>query len=162
MPRPIKYRKVESLPKYTYFMPVGIKKCELNEVAIKVEELEAMRLKDIEELNQEECAERMHVSRQTFQNIIDSARKKVALALTEGKAININGGNYTRNLCSFKCTACGKVYEIKYEEDKNACPSCGSSDVMCSKKSDFCHKVCHKKCKNNKCIGGNLDENSNT
>lgn len=162
MPRPIKYRKVESLPKYTYFMPVGIKKCELHEISIKVEELEAMRLKDIEELKQEECAERMHVSRQTFQNIIDSARKKVALALTEGKAINISGGNYTRNLCSFKCAACGKVYEIKYEEDKNACPACGSSDVMCSKKGDFCHKVCHKRCKNNKCIGGNLDENSNT
>ncbi|PJI07752.1 MULTISPECIES: DUF134 domain-containing protein [Clostridium] len=162
MPRPIKFRKVESLPKYTYFVPEGIRKCELHEILIKVEELEAMRLKDIEELNQEECAEKMHVSRQTFQNIIDSARKKVALALTEGKAINISGGNYTRNLCKFKCIACGNVYEIKYEEDKSVCPVCGSNKVMCSKKSDFCRKVCHKKCKNNKCIGGDLNENSNT
>ncbi|MBC2581714.1 DUF134 domain-containing protein [Clostridium sp. DJ247] len=144
MPRPIKCRRVENLPEYTYFIPAGRRKCEIEDITIKVEELEAMRLKDIEELNQEECAERMHVSRQTFQNIIDSARKKIATAIIEGKAINISGGNYTRNVCQFKCITCGNIYEIKYEEDRNICPSCGSSDVMCSKKSSFCHKMCNR------------------
>ena len=46
------------------------------EIILKVEELEAMRLKDIEGLNQEQCAERMNISRQTFQLIIDEARRK--------------------------------------------------------------------------------------
>jgi predicted DNA-binding protein (UPF0251 family) len=144
MPRPIKFRRVENLPEYTYFVPAGRRKCEIEDIIIKVEEIEAMRLKDIEELNQEECAERMHVSRQTFQNIIDSARKKIATAIIEGKAINISGGNYTRNVCQFKCIACGNIYEIKYEEDRSICPECGSSDVMCSKKSSFCHKMCNR------------------
>ncbi|GIM29088.1 UPF0251 protein [Clostridium polyendosporum] len=144
MPRPIKCRKVEFLPEYTYFIPTGKRKCELEEIVLKVEELEAMRLKDIEELNQEECAERMHVSRQTFQNIIDSARKKIAIALIEGKAINISGGNYTRNVCQFKCLSCGNTYEIRYEEDRSVCPVCGLNEVICSKKSNFCHRICSK------------------
>ena len=108
MPRPIKCRRVENLPQYTYFVPADRKKCEIEDINIKVEEIEAMRLKDIEDLNQEECAERMQISRQTFQNIIDSARKKIAIAIIEGKAINISGGDYTRNGCNCRCLSCGK------------------------------------------------------
>lgn len=144
MARPVKCRKVEFVPEHTYFIPTSKRKCELEEIVIKVEELEAMRLKDIEELNQEECAERMHVSRQTFQNIVDSARKKLAIALIEGKAINISGGNYTRNVCQFKCLSCNDTYEIRYEEDRSVCPVCGSHEVVCSKKSNFCHRGCNK------------------
>ena len=144
VPRPIKYRRVEFFPEDTYFVPWGKPKCEIKETILKVEELEAMRLKDIEELNQEECAERMQVSRQTFQNIIDSARKKIAIALTEGNAISISGGNYRATFCKFKCFNCGEVYEINYEQDKNSCPACGSQKVMCSKKAGFCQKWCNK------------------
>jgi predicted DNA-binding protein (UPF0251 family) len=68
MPRPVKCRRVEFFPENTYFMPLGKRKCEVEEITLKIEELEAMRLKDIEGLSQEECAERMQVSRQTFQN----------------------------------------------------------------------------------------------
>lgn len=149
MPRPVKCRRVENLPLYTYFVPAGRRKCEIEEISIKVEELEAMRLKDVEDLNQEECAERMHVSRQTFQNIIDSARKKIAIALIEGKAINISGGNFTRNLCQFQCSACGNIYEVRYEEDKKICPSCSSEEVTCSKKSNFCRRHCSKNAADN-------------
>ena len=138
MARPTKFRRVEFFPEDNYFVPWGKPKCEIQEVVLKVEELEAMRLKDIEDLNQEECAEKMQVSRQTFQNIIDSARKKMATALTEGKAIKISGGNYTTKLCEFKCIECGTVYEIKYDQDRLNCPSCGSEKVMCSKKEQFC------------------------
>lgn len=144
MPRPTKFRRVEFFPEDNYFVPWGKRKCEIEELLLKVEELEAMRLKDIEELNQEECAEKMQVSRQTFQNIIDSARKKVALALTEGKAIRITGGYYTTNLCKFKCMNCGEVYDINYQQDKYTCPVCGSDKVLCSKKADFCRKWCSK------------------
>jgi len=145
MPRPVKNRRVEKLPEYTYFVPAGRRKCEIEEILVKVEEFEAMRLKDVEDLNQEQCAQRMQISRQTFQNIIDSARKKIAIALIEGKAINISGGNYSRNMCQFKCTSCDNTYEIKYEEDRNICPSCGSAKVTCNKRSSFCHGKCNKK-----------------
>ena len=144
MPRPVKCRKIENLPRYTYFIPSGRKKCEVEEIILKVEEFEAMRLKDIEDLNQEECAERMEVSRQTFQNIIDSARKKIAMALMEGKAINISGGNYGRNVCQYECKSCNKAYEVKSEIDRKICPSCGSKEVVCIKKNVFCKKQCKK------------------
>lgn len=142
VPRPTKFRRVEFFPEDTYFVPWGKPKCQMEEITLKVEELEAMRLKDIEELNQEECAERMQVSRQTFQNIIDSARKKVAIALRDGKAIRISGGHYTTNFCKYKCMDCGNIYNINFEQDRFICPTCGSEKVVCSKKVDFCHKWC--------------------
>ncbi|MDD3225830.1 MAG: DUF134 domain-containing protein [Clostridium sp.] len=142
MPRPTKFRRVEFFPEDTYFVPLGKPKCELEEIVLKVEELEAIRLKDIEGLSQEECAVKMQISRQTFQNIVDAARKKTALALTKGKSIRISGGNYRSKFCKFKCFNCGNVYEINYEQDKHICPSCGSDKVVCSKKVGFCAKWC--------------------
>lgn len=58
MPRPVKSRRVENFPQDDYFIPLGKKKCQVEEFIIKIEELEAMRLKDIEGLNQEECAKK--------------------------------------------------------------------------------------------------------
>lgn len=145
MPRPTKCRRVEFFPDKTYFIPFGNKKCDVEEITLKIEELEAIRLKDIEKLTQEECSKRMHVSRQTFQNIIDDARKKIAVALTEGKAIKISGGHYTTNLCKFKCLNCGNVYDINYEQDRNTCPNCSSQEVVCNRKNEFCHKWCNTK-----------------
>ncbi len=142
MSRPTKFRKVEFFPKDTYFIPFGKPKCQLKEVYLKIEELEAIRLKDIEGLNQEECAEKMMVSRQTFQNIIDSARKKIAIALIDGNAIKIGGGNFTTQHCKFICSGCDSTYEIKYENDKKVCPLCGSKEVECSRKMDKCRKWC--------------------
>ena len=134
MARPTKVRTVDFFPESTYFTPMGKSKCELEEVILKLEELEAMRLKDIEKLNQE-CAEKMKVSRQTFQNIIDSAREKVAIAfLTQGKAIRIDGGNYRAKFCKFKCLDCDNIYEINYLQDKEKCPSCGSKMYFVVKK----------------------------
>lgn len=146
MPRPTKSRRVEFFPKDTYFIPWKKLKCEkkVDEVLLKLEELEAMRLKDIEGLNQEACAGRMQISRQTFQIIIDSARKKVAEALTEGKAIQITGGHYTTNECIFKCMDCGIIYEVNFEQNKYNCPQCGSEQVVCRKKADFCQKWCER------------------
>lgn len=144
MARPTKFRRVEFFPEDTYFVPMGKSKCKIEDVVLKIEELEAMRLKDIEDLNQDECAKKMKVSRQTFQNIIDSARKKVAIALTQGKAISISGGNYTPKHCKYRCLECNKDYEINYMQDKNACPNCGSPKVSCKKKIEVCNKWCEK------------------
>lgn len=145
MARPTKCRRVEFFPEQTYFAPCRQGGCGCqndDEINLKVEELEAMRLKDLEELNQDECAVRMQISRQTFQNVLDSARKKVTTALAQGKAIRISGGQYTTKHCQLYCGDCGAQYEINYEQDRGTCPSCGSHQVMCQKKQIACQKFC--------------------
>ncbi|GAA0179728.1 DUF134 domain-containing protein [Clostridium sediminicola] len=144
MPRPTKWRRVQFQPGSTYFVPADKRNCEIEEIVLKVEEVEAMRLKDIENLNQEQCAEKMLVSRQTFQNIIDKAREKVARALIEGKAIRIAGGKYTFNVCKMRCIECGEIFDMNYEKNQIKCPKCESDKVTCVKKEGFCHKKCNK------------------
>ncbi|MGB9678489.1 MAG: DUF134 domain-containing protein [Thermoanaerobacteraceae bacterium] len=94
MPRPPKCRWVQGEPDITYFKPMGVPMHLLEEVILTVEEFEAIRLKDLEGLEQEDCADRMKVSRPTFFRIIMSAREKIADALVNGKAIKVEGGNY--------------------------------------------------------------------
>lgn len=94
MPRPIKWRRVSFMPEVTYFKPAGIPLRALDEVSLSVEEMEAIRLKDGEGLEQEQAAEKMNISRPTFQRVLNSARQKVAGALLNGKAIRIEGGNF--------------------------------------------------------------------
>jgi predicted Zn-ribbon and HTH transcriptional regulator len=108
-----------------------------------------MRLKDIEGLNQADCAEQMEISRQTFQLIIDEARRKVTTALISGMAINIMGGNYTYNICKYKCESCGHEFTSAYEEEINSCPACREEQVVCNETDKFCEKVCRKRyCRN--------------
>ncbi|MDI6880674.1 MAG: DUF134 domain-containing protein [Desulfitobacteriaceae bacterium] len=140
MARPIKWRKVDFNYENRFFAPCSKGTCRSSEeIQVKVEELEAMRLKDIEELTQEECAERMHVSRQTFQNILDRARQKVTAALIEEKAISVKGGNFTKNICSVTCQSCGSKMLTALEEIKE-CKHCGSSNITCQ--SDDCTISC--------------------
>jgi len=94
MPRPPKCRRVKFLPRHTYFKPAGIPLRDLEEEIITVEEVEALRLKDLEGLEQEECAQSMSISRPTFQRILIEARKKIVRALIYGKAIRIEGGTF--------------------------------------------------------------------
>ncbi|XMB87179.1 DUF134 domain-containing protein [Mycoplasmatota bacterium WC44] len=111
MPRPVKPRSIAFKPNNTYFAPKNEYCPKSDLVILKFEELEAMRLKDLKNLNQEECAKEMNVSRQTFQIIIDKAREKVTNALINGSAINIQGGNYILKSCDKKCK--------KYDNDSN-------------------------------------------
>jgi len=132
LPRPPKCRRVEFQPEFTYFKPAGIPKHQLEELVLSVEEIEAIRLKDRESLEQEECAERMHISRPTFQRILSGARKKLAEAIIEGKAIKIKGGNYRIAQPYFHCKSCKHEFEaphIQVNEHKNkniVCPKCSA------------------------------------
>ena len=94
MVRPRICRRVGFQPNVTYFKPAGIRMIELEECILTVDEYEAIRLKDLEGLEQEEAAKKMNISRPTFQRLIVSARKKIADAIINGKAIKIGGGNY--------------------------------------------------------------------
>ncbi len=94
MVRPTKSRSVEREPDATYFKPRAIPLMELEEVQLSVDESEAFRLRFLDKLNQEECASKMGVSRTTFWRIFTSGGNKIADALTNGKAIRIEGGQY--------------------------------------------------------------------
>ena len=94
MPRPTKWRRVAFIPEIRYFKPAGMPLRNLKEVCLSLEEAESIRLKDLERLEQEQCAEKMHNSRSTFHRVLVSARQKVAEALLGGKAIRIKGGNF--------------------------------------------------------------------
>ena len=89
MPRPKKYRCVKCKPDATYFKPRGIPMTELEEVALSMDEIEAISLADHEGLYHEDAALRMKISRQTFGRILNEAHKKVAECLIKGKALRI-------------------------------------------------------------------------
>jgi uncharacterized protein len=89
MPRPRRRRMVSFEPGVTYFKPRGIPLKELEEVTLSFEELEAMRLINVEKIKQEEAAEKMGVSQPTFYRMLKEGREKLTKALVEGKAIRI-------------------------------------------------------------------------
>jgi len=148
--RPTKWRKIENVPAVPYFVPSDKDIPEIDKNILKLEELEAIRLKDLEGLEQEECAAKMEVSRPTFQRILISAREKVADSLINGKIILIEGGNFTLNICPVKCSSCGKEWMESYENldaiksGEYICPSCGSHQVFCGQncKGNACRKNC--------------------
>jgi predicted DNA-binding protein (UPF0251 family) len=102
-------------------------------ITLQLEELEALKLKDIQNKDQSECAASMGLTRQTFQRVLSSARFKVSTALIEGKTILIEGGNYMIKNRIFECLSCGNTWEVEpctaggkhgYEI---SCPKCGSN-----------------------------------
>lgn len=133
MPRPTKWRRVSAMPEVTYFKPAGIPMHMLEESCLSVEEVEALRLKDIEGLEQGQGAEKMGVSRPTFQRILASARQKVADALLNGKAIRIEGGNFELALRRFRCAE-GHEWDVPFETmvaaPPESCPSCSSPEFL--------------------------------
>ena len=96
MSRPCRCRHVRCAPDTNYFKPRGIPLDQLQEINLTLDELEAVRLADFEDLYQEAAAQKMKISRQTFGNIIKSAHKKIADALLQGKALRIEGGAVKR------------------------------------------------------------------
>jgi predicted DNA-binding protein (UPF0251 family) len=134
MARPVKWRRVALIPQVGYFKPAGIPLRALEEVALTVEEVEAIRLKDVEGLQQEQCAERMHISRPTFHRVLGSARRKVADALINGKAIRIEGGNFALPSQVFRCRRDGHEWQVPFEMMASgrplACPRCDGTGAL--------------------------------
>lgn len=95
MSRPKCCRVVGCIPDKNYFKPRGIPSSSLEEVVLALDEYEAIRLADFEGLYQEQAADRMNISRQTFGRIIETAHKKIADVLINGKALKIEGGEIT-------------------------------------------------------------------
>jgi len=81
-------------PDVTHFKPAGRRIFEIDDVIITITEIEAIRLVDIEDMDQSKAAKKMNISQPTFNRLISSARKKIADALVNGKAMRIEGGNF--------------------------------------------------------------------
>jgi predicted DNA-binding protein (UPF0251 family) len=131
--RPVKWRRVASLPQVFHFKPAAVPLHMLEEVCLSVEEIEALRLKDLEGLEQEACAKQMNVSRQTFQRVLGSARQKIADALVNGKAIKVEGGNFEMAIQRFKCND-GHEWDVPFEvmikSPPQLCPTCCTPGIM--------------------------------
>ena len=82
-------RVIEADHSQVCFKPCGIRRQELESVNLQADEMEAIRLSDYEGLYQQECADKMGISRTTFSRILESAHKKIADALLNSKAIGI-------------------------------------------------------------------------
>ena len=95
MPRPRCRRNISFLPQVTYFKPAGVPMGEIEEVVLHHDELEAIRLKDLLGIPQEEAAAQMRVSQPTFHRLLLAAHEKMAHAVINGKALRIEGGNVT-------------------------------------------------------------------
>jgi predicted DNA-binding protein (UPF0251 family) len=89
MPRPRLCRRIEFNPNITYFKPQGVPMRDLEIVELTAEDIEALRLRNTECLEQEEAAKKMNTSQSTYQRILSLAYKKITEALIEGKAIKI-------------------------------------------------------------------------
>ena len=130
MPRPQKDRKVFQPPIFTEFKPIGIGGNMLDDVVMSIDEYEAFRLADYLGMSQEEAAEEMEISRPTFTRLIESARKKVADMVVNGKRLRIEGGNVIFRQHIVRCANCGQMFTIRPNEILDKCPVCGSTHLM--------------------------------
>jgi predicted DNA-binding protein (UPF0251 family) len=103
----------------------------LEEVVLLKDELEAIRLADLDEKYQQEAADNMNVSRQTFGNIIRSAHQKIADALVNGKALKIKGGVVAMQERQFQCQNCKHQWTMPFGTGRpGSCPQCQGNDII--------------------------------
>jgi uncharacterized protein len=130
MARPFKQRFVSVPPRACTFKPRGIPLSELETIVLSLDELEALRLADLEGDQQEEAAAKMNVSRPTFGRILERAHKAVADSLLHGKALQIQGGAVAT--CARKhvrCKRCRRSWEVPTPATAEfTCPRCKHGD----------------------------------
>ena len=140
--RPKKNRIINAPPEIVAFKPVGIPTNILKKVYLTIDEYEAIRLADYEKLDHEQAAKEMEISRPTFTRLIDSARKKVADSIINGKELIIQGGNIHFKNNIYRCFDCGYTVQLPiYRNPLNSCPSCGSKRI-----NNLARQFGHGKC----------------
>ena len=133
MPRPRKRRRLRHPPKSAIFKPLGAPLESLAQITLLHEELEALRLADLEGLHQTEAAHQMGVSRSTFQRLVSEARRKVARALVKGAALQIEGGTFRVTSAQWVCANCGHEWQLAHGRGLGPpenCPHCGSAAIQ--------------------------------
>lgn len=127
MPNRIRSRKINMPPRMEGFKPFGIPMRNLSSLNLLLEEFEALRLADYENLTQEEASVKMNISRPTFTRLYDKARKKVAKAFVEGKAIIISGGNFKTDDFWYRCEDCHQT--TISDQPLSTCRECNSENI---------------------------------
>lgn len=130
MPRPQKERIVNQPPLYSSFKPTGVRKSGLQQLTLTLDEYEAVRLADYLEMEHEEAAGEMEISRSTFTRLLERARKKVSAFLIEGKELCIEGGRIHFRGNIIRCLSCGHVFNTGFDREVTLCPACGSGDLL--------------------------------
>jgi len=128
MPNRRRYRRIAMPPPMEGFKPFGVPMRKLEPVVLLYEEYEAIRLADYEKLTQEKAAQKMNISRPTFTRLYDKARKNIAKAFVEGKAIFIQGGNYVTDDYWYRCYNCHETM-ITMKPAKH-CRICDSDNIV--------------------------------
>ena len=141
MSRPKKERKVHKPPIYTRFKPSGIPAKGLEEITLLLDEYEAIRLSDFLCMSQEEAAFEMEISRPTFTRLIESARKKVADLLINGKILSLEGGNIHFRNNIILCESCKNMFHTGINQILDKCPNC-NSDKLINLARGFGHGKC--------------------
>ncbi len=143
MPRSAKRRFVQFPPAAVFFKPQGVPLRALEKVVLGLDEYEMLRLVDYEGRDIETAAAGMGVSRATGGRILEAARRKSAEALTQGKAVLIEGGAVVLGGRRFRCGSCGAVWGASggnaadgiagpsgLEAPQDGCPSCSGSNIV--------------------------------
>jgi len=124
MTRPHRCRCIGFLPTATVFKPSGIPARQLEGIELRLDELEALRLADLQGLYHDEAAQGMGISRATFGRLVEAARHKVANALVNGKMIVIKGGVVAMSDGrTFVCRDCDHRFEAPHGAGRPARPA---------------------------------------
>ncbi len=129
MPRRKRNRRIQVPPVIKGMSVYGVRGRKSNEVILHLEEYEAIRLLDYQNLTQEEAAVFMDVSRPTLTRIYEEARNKVATAFVEGRDLIFRGGDIYFEKNWYKCNKC-KASFSDYSEDNVKCAVCQSDDLI--------------------------------
>lgn len=111
------------------------------EVKLKKEEIEAIKLVDIEKIKIKNCAKKMKLSIEEFTQILESGRYKLAKFINEGNIIKIlieEDELIDENIYfTFRCATCGTIYKVTGYEERVECPLCFSNKVMSAEEAGF-------------------------
>ena len=135
MVKPKKERRVMSPPRFDFFKPAGVPAAKLETVILSIDEYEAIRLVDIENLNHLEASKSMEISRPTFTRLLNSAHKKIGHAIINGFAIRIEGGSFIFVNNIYRCKKCGHEWDLKIDTKdddfsaEESCPSCDDENI---------------------------------
>jgi len=129
MPRKKRSRRIQVPPVIKGMSVSGVRGRKSNEVILHLEEYEAIRLLDYQNLTQEEAAVFMDVSRPTLTRIYEEARNKVATAFVEGRDLLFKGGDFYFEKNWYKCNSCQASFS-DYSEKVSNCPVCNSKELI--------------------------------
>ncbi len=129
--RPRRHRRIYNKPASRVFSTVGGMNDDLLPIILSLDEYEAIRLADLENMYQSDAAECMNISRQTFGRILKDAHKKVADHLVFGNSLVIKGGSVDFEETEIECDSCGHTWQSMPERAEDLeCPECHSHNII--------------------------------